>query len=277
MPEGLSESAAADAAGVSVIFTDGYFSSEGSLDILRDYAGYPGESGDIPDGPITLIADDDPPHAVFDGLDAETQILNSDSRATTIEDYPGDVIAQVSGAGGEPEGAGLVYRPRTPDTVEVVVTGLATSLFQGPEEEWTEDGRQLYRNLVTWAADPGTGRVSGTVTDTDGAPVRATISQVDGGQQVRSDSETGAYSIALSPGEHTLRVEALGHTPQEFAVTVTAGEVVTHDVTLERSADAVSLSGAVTSSGSVSVQSSVVDDADTQFMSIGGRKCPSGS
>lgn len=246
--------AAADAESVSVVFTDGRYSSEGSLQLLQEYAGYPAESGDVEgDGPVTLVAADDPPHVVFDGLDPQTQILNSDGRATTIQDYPGEVIAEVGTVGGDTEGAGLAYRPRTPGSVEIAVTGLATSVFQGPADEWTEDGRRLYRNLLTWAGDPGMGGVSGTVSDGAGGPVRATITEVDGDAEALSDPVTGAYTVALAPGEHTMRVEALGFVTAEFTVTVAADQVVTHDLDLERSADAVALSGTVSTSGSVAV------------------------
>lgn len=81
------------------------------------------------------------------------------------------------------------------------------------------------------------GRVTGRVTSSDGgaAMLGATVQLVGTafGTITKSD---GTYSIALRPGAYTLRVRQIGFSSSTQAITIVAGQTLTRDVRLERTA-----------------------------------------
>jgi iron complex outermembrane recepter protein len=82
-----------------------------------------------------------------------------------------------------------------------------------------------------------TGRVAGKVTSSDGgAPVLGATVQLVGtpfGTITKSD---GTYAIALRPGTYSLRVRQIGFTSNTQSITIVAGQTLTRDVRLERTA-----------------------------------------
>jgi len=92
-----------------------------------------------------------------------------------------------------------------------------------------------------------TGRVTGKVTSSEGgvAILGATIQLVGTpfGSITKAD---GSYSIALRPGAYTLRIRQIGFTSNTQAITIVAGQTLSRDVRLERSAtnlEAVAVTG----------------------------------
>ena len=81
------------------------------------------------------------------------------------------------------------------------------------------------------------GRVVGKVTSSDGgAPILGAAVQVVGtafGTITRGD---GTYVVALRPGAYTLRIRQIGFTSSTQAITIVAGQTLTRDVVLQRSA-----------------------------------------
>lgn len=89
----------------------------------------------------------------------------------------------------------------------------------------------LLMPVASWAQS--TGRITGVVTSDDGRPVpNAQISVLTA--QLRAIADTaGHYRINNVPaGVHTVRATSLGHSAQQVAVTVTAGDSVTADFKL---------------------------------------------
>ncbi len=91
------------------------------------------------------------------------------------------------------------------------------------------------------------GRVTGKVTSSEGgaAVLGATVQLVGTtfGTITKSD---GTYSIALRPGAYTLRVRQIGFGGNTQAITIVAGQTLTRDVRLERTAtnlEAVAVTG----------------------------------
>lgn len=76
------------------------------------------------------------------------------------------------------------------------------------------------------------GRLEGTVTHF-GTPVTEATVAADDGTEAATD-ETGAYTLALDPGEYTLTVTAPGYAPVSTAVAVAGNETPTREFALER-------------------------------------------
>src|SRR6478672_1005065 len=74
------------------------------------------------------------------------------------------------------------------------------------------------------------GTIKGVVTDTATGPVVGAVVTVYATVLLTQTNTRGAYEFrGVSPGSHTVRVRALGHTPATQTVTVAAGETVTAD------------------------------------------------
>ncbi|ELY64479.1 carboxypeptidase-like regulatory domain-containing protein [Natrinema versiforme] len=82
------------------------------------------------------------------------------------------------------------------------------------------------------ASDTDAGRLEGTVTHF-GTPVTEATVAADDGTEAATD-ETGAYTLALAPGEYTLTVTAPGYAPVSTDIAVAGNERRTRDFDLER-------------------------------------------
>lgn len=237
---------AMEAAQVSGIFPDDRFSSRGGTRLLREYFGDPeGFTAISFEGAVSYDALD-PSHPLFAGLPDPAQILLADRYATTIDGYSGVPLADIVTEEGT-TGVGAAYTARPGGSVHLLLSGFAATIFQGPEEDWTDDGERLYLNAITWAADPGLGEVAGTVTSESGAPLPATIT-VDGSAAEFFANADGSYVVPVEAGAHTIRFAYFGYQPTEVDVTVAEGETVNQDVALAPATDT-AVTGAVTSDG----------------------------
>ncbi len=82
-----------------------------------------------------------------------------------------------------------------------------------------------------------TGRVTGKVTSSEGsAPILGATVQLAGTLFGTITKADGSYAIALRPGAYSLRVRQIGFSSNTQAITIVAGQTVTRDVRLERSA-----------------------------------------
>ncbi|MPY30201.1 galactose oxidase [Streptomyces adustus] len=96
--------------------------------------------------------------------------------------------------------------------------------YDGPTGLGTPNGLAAFRNYPH-------GTVSGTVTDSTGAPLTAATVTADGYQDT-VDSH-GHYSLTLPPGTYDLRADAYGYRTKTSTVTVADGDSVTQDVSLD--------------------------------------------
>jgi outer membrane protein assembly factor BamB len=247
--EFLAALAAFDQAGVSVIFpADGWNTRTRGFDMLVEFTGSPSDYdrlGGFNGPPIFLhnLAD----HPLFDGIDGDpVQLLNGSSEAAVFPDYAGVVLAEVAEAGEAPAGIGVAYNPRTPDSVHLLLTGLAATLRNSPATSWTPQGQQIFLNAVRWAAAPGQAGFTGTVTNLAEEPIPDAVVEVVGSSWQAVTDETGSFEIAVPPGEHTLRYRAFGHVTTERVVILGADQV--RDVSAQLEVGVVgSIAGLVTS------------------------------
>jgi outer membrane protein assembly factor BamB len=241
--------AAFDEAGVSVIFpADGWNTRTRGVDLLVNHTGDPssyGRLGGIGGGPIFLH--DVVAHPLFEGVTSDpVQILNAASEAAFFPDYSGIVLAEVAEGDADPAGIGVAYDVRTPSSVHVLLSGLAATLRNHPESNWTSDGQRIFLNAVRWAAAPGVGGLSGTVTDAAGQPVPAAVVEVAGSSWSAVTDADGVFELGVTPGEHTLHYSAFGYVDAQRTVTVGADQTV--DASMELAVgDVGGISGVVTS------------------------------
>ena len=134
-------------------------------------------------------------------------------------------------------------------TTNLRITGAGT-VQAGTNQGETVVGATLFgirASLPVLILEPGTFRVSGSVTETDGWPISgASIQVVSGtgtGQQSRSDS-SGKYAIYGVAAAVALRVTASGHAQQDQSIVV--ADQMSDDFTLTQITAPIDLSGAWT-------------------------------
>lgn len=108
----------------------------------------------------------------------------------------------------------------------------------------TDSIRQLLRPALLLAtagsllsAQPTTGVVTGTITETGGSVkvVGATVQVLGTGLGAASRTD-GTYRLVLRPGQYELVARLIGYASARRVVTVTAGQTTTMDFTLEKAA-----------------------------------------
>jgi outer membrane protein assembly factor BamB/subtilisin family serine protease len=268
--EFLAALAAFDDAGVSVIFpADGWNTRTRGFDLLVNHTGNPpsyGRLGGISGPEIYLhnLVD----HPLFAGIDGDSvQLLTASSEAAFFPGYAGIRLADVALVDQEPAGIGIAYDVRTPRSVHVLLSGLAATLRNHPEGNWTPDGQRIFLNAVRWAAAPGQGGVSGTVTDPAGEPIADAVVEVAGSHWRAVTDSNGAFEVGVPPGEHTLHYRAFGYVPAARTVTVSADEVADASVSLAVG-DVGAITGVVSSSEGGPLAEVRVDLLGTPYQTV---------
>src|SRR5215210_6438526 len=77
-----------------------------------------------------------------------------------------------------------------------------------------------------------TGTVKGTVRDASGKPLNGASVTVQGSSRGIVTNEDGLYSLAVTPGTHTINVSYVGFVMGKQTVTVSASETSTVDFVL---------------------------------------------
>ena len=237
---------ATDAAGTSVVWLDTWGALNGSIDHLAAATGDPADvSWGNGSGKVSLAPTVE--HPLTEGLPADrrSQLLGSSGWWSAFTGYSGTVVAGLHTEKAGDVGAGIAYQPRTTGSVHVLVASLAAETINRPDEDWTQaTAYQVLDNAVGYALDAQYGEVRGTVSDTGGQPLAATVVAVGTGYRTHTGAD-GGYRLVLEPGSYTLRFRSPGMTPVERTVEVTEGGSQRADAALSQ-AGLGTLAGAVT-------------------------------
>lgn len=214
-----------DAAGISGVFIEGAFSSDGGVRLLRNHLGNPTGRDFVSSDGNPLMYPVDPDHPIFAGLPNPVQVLIGDEWGGFFTGYTGFKLADFGTDELGALGFGAAYEPRTPTSVRLLLSGLSVSTLASPSDGWTEDGKQVFLNALQWAAAPGMGGANARVTNAAEEPVAgATATIVETGVTV-SGSDQGTFTIAHPPGTYTLEVSAFGYVTHQQPITFSAGRV----------------------------------------------------
>ncbi|HEY8475127.1 MAG TPA: carboxypeptidase regulatory-like domain-containing protein [Natronosporangium sp.] len=241
-----------DAAGVSVIFpASGLVPSVRTrgVTMLSEYTGSPADIDSVGGTGIDVYLHEPVEHPIFEGVGpAPLPVVTGDTDGAIFVDYRGTPLGQVGESAEAAEGLGFAYEIRGPESVHVLLSGLSASFRSHPNGNWTDAGRQIFLNAVRWAADPGLGELTGAITDLAGEPIRfATVEVLDTDRRT-TVAEDGSFSLAVPPGDYTVRVSAFGYVPQELPVTVAAGQVLDLSTRLALGSNG-AINGTVTAQG----------------------------
>ncbi|MCP2328366.1 subtilisin family serine protease [Hamadaea flava] len=145
--------AAADAARTSLVYTGTWGADRGGLRLLERHTGRISVTGQgYGEGAVTL-AGFDRGHPLFAGLADPAELIVAGGYYSIAGGYAGKPLAELSVRrpdGSVVRGLGVGFDWRTTGSVEVVLSASAVTEAVGPDLGWTEAGRRLLLNAVSW-------------------------------------------------------------------------------------------------------------------------------
>ena len=257
--------AAADKAGTSLIFGESTFTDSpiSQLQALRKDPGIR-ERANVTNMEAGYVVEEK--HPIFGDAkvgDYLPILIGSKSTIGYFNEYSGTGIAKIKHEGRDPYGLGIAYKPRTSESVELLMGGHGFSISH-TAEHYTQAGKELLVRAVLWAATANFATVSGTVKDVEGNPVNASIQVVGERHITTTDLENGYFEMALLDGEYQLEVSAYGYQSKTVSAVVGANGVPL-EITLETDESIGSITGSVENEK----DSVIVEGAEVTIPAIG--------
>ncbi|WP_047981800.1 carboxypeptidase regulatory-like domain-containing protein [Ornithinibacillus contaminans] len=215
---------AADEQGVSIIYGDSYFSG-GGIYALTNARKDPAtrETVNVRTSAAQYVVREENP--LFGELAAGETIdllVPDGSRVSSFNDYSGYVLADIKHAGNETvHGAGVGFKPRTGDSMELLLSGHSAELAHDGED-YTDSGKQLFIDSVIWAAYEDFNVFRGSITNENGEAIEADVTlEMDGVEMTAETSpENPEFNIAALDGDATITLAAYGYVTQTFTITI---------------------------------------------------------
>jgi outer membrane protein assembly factor BamB/subtilisin family serine protease/5-hydroxyisourate hydrolase-like protein (transthyretin family) len=230
----------------SVIWT-GQAGGRGSIRYLQEFNNDPKtifEHNNKPGAQGTVVAD----HPLTSGFKAGDiiEIPGKSGYYYGFDGYTGKTIVDFSHTGTGEKGSMVAYKGRTADSVEILLANMTVSHVFKPNDSFDQAREKLLNNALNWALDEKDaliGELHGMVQNVNG-PVQATITVNETGKTYQAD-EKGKFFAAFEEGTYTLTVDAFGHAPKDFTLSIENGESINEDFVIE-AVDSGILAGKVT-------------------------------
>ncbi|CAM4017072.1 carboxypeptidase regulatory-like domain-containing protein [Mesobacillus thioparans] len=144
-----------------------------------------------------------------------------------FDGYTGKTAVDFSHTATGEKGSMVAYKGRTIDSVEILLANMTISHVFKPNDSFDPARERLLNNALNWALDEKdalVGELHGTVKN-DNGPVMASIKVKETGKTYQTD-DLGNFFAAFEEGSYSLTVEAFGHDPKDFTVTIANGKAV---------------------------------------------------
>ncbi|MFT9599511.1 carboxypeptidase regulatory-like domain-containing protein [Mesobacillus sp.] len=218
----------------SVIWT-GQAGGRGSIRYLQEYNNDPKtifEHNNKPGAQGSVLEE----HPLTSGFKAgdTIEIPGKSGYYYGFDGYSGTTVIEFSHTGTGEQGSMVAYKGRTVDSVEILLANMTVSHVFKPNDSFDPARERLLNNALTWALEKKealVGELIGIVQNENG-PVKGTISVKETGKTYQSD-EKGKFFAAFEEGTYTLTVDAFGHNPKEFTVSIKKGRATNEEFIVE--------------------------------------------
>ncbi len=255
----------ADEHETSLVFGDTYWTQSG-LNQLKERRGDPAVREQVRDTSSAAGYVVNEEHPIFNGREAEDFIellLPSRSSIAFFDEYSGYPLADIKHEDHDgTHGLGMAYKPRTANSVEVLMSGHGFS-FTHHADHYTDEAKNLLTQTMIWAAYERFETLEGTVTDTDGEPLLASVEVVGKEFGTETDPETGTFSIAMNEGTYDIEISAYGYDTVVQEVDVSE-EAEPFTVEMDVSTDVASISGVIVDESS----GQAIEDAHIDLVNV---------
>jgi outer membrane protein assembly factor BamB len=213
---------AADQFEVSIIFGDTYWSGSGANQLVL-HRGDPETRTtlrNVSSSAGYVVIEE---HPIFGSAVAEEFVnilLPSNSSIAYYYNYSGFPLANIKHeSSAEAYGVGVAYKPRTGNSLELVMGGHGFS-FTHHAGHYTDKGKQLFIDAILWAAYTEFSTIQGQVVDRNGAPLFAKIEVLETGLSTWTNPETGEFSLAHLDGEYEIEITSFAYESQRMSLSV---------------------------------------------------------
>jgi outer membrane protein assembly factor BamB/subtilisin family serine protease/5-hydroxyisourate hydrolase-like protein (transthyretin family) len=218
----------------SVIWT-GQAGGRGSIRYLQEFNNDPKtifEHNNKPGAQGTVVGD----HPLTSGFKTGDiiEIPGKSGYYYGFDGYSGSTVIDFSHTGTGENGSMVAYKGRTTDSVEILLANMTVSHVFKPNDSFDPARERLLNNALNWALEEKetlVGELNGIVKNVNG-PVKGTITVKETGKTYQTD-EKGKFFAAFDEGTYTLTIEAFGHNPKEFTVSIKKGEATNEDFVIE--------------------------------------------
>lgn len=195
--------------GVSVIFTDQWGSNYGSIHHLKDFFQNPNELGhDYDGGEVRIQVEAE--HPIFKGYKPgdRISILGNNADFAWFNQYSGRTIGKIGNTELGFVGSGVAYHAVSEDSAHLLLSSHSTVPWES-SKAWLRGQQQILFNSMDYLYKAEFGKVSGTVTNAAGEPVKASIEVVDTGVKAQTDAN-GSFTFYHDEGTFKLEVRSKG-------------------------------------------------------------------
>ena len=142
------------------------------------------------------------------------------SNVASFNGYSGYPLAHIKHENNESvHGLGAAYKPRTADSMELLLSGHAVGSLRN-SDAYTKEGQEIFVNAILWASYIEFNEVQGTVTNEEGEPLLAYVEIPSENIGTWTDPETGAYEFGSIDGDFEIVVNAFGYQTHSEEITV---------------------------------------------------------
>ncbi|MUK90198.1 S8 family serine peptidase [Ornithinibacillus sp. L9] len=215
---------AADEHGVSVIYGDTYFSGGGiqHLNSLREDPALRERINVRSSAAQYVVHESHPIFGDHEPGESVNILYQNGSRVTAFDEYSGFPLADIKHEeNNDSHGLGVAYKPRTGDSLELLMSGHSIALAH-TGEDYTEAGLHMFVDAVIWAAYEQFNVISGSVTDENGQALDAEVTvEVNGTTLTEyTTKEDADFSIASPDGKAIVTITAYGYDTETFEIQV---------------------------------------------------------
>ncbi|WP_075619147.1 carboxypeptidase regulatory-like domain-containing protein [Paenisporosarcina indica] len=229
---------------VSVIFADQWGSGYGSIEHLRDFEQNPKEIGqDYGGGEVKIQVEAE--HPILKGYKAGDRInvLVNDADFAWFNQYSGRTIGKIGNTELGMVGSGIAYNAVSETSAHLLLSSHASVPWE-TTQGWLIGQQQILLNSLDYLYSSTFGEISGSVQNSAGEPVEASIEVLETGVKTTSD-ENGRFELFHDEGSFTIEVRAKGLGSKTVDVTTASGIPGIVSVTLGKSEKGI-LTGAIT-------------------------------
>ncbi|WP_339145544.1 carboxypeptidase regulatory-like domain-containing protein [Sutcliffiella sp. BMC8] len=221
---------------VNLVFADSWGSGYGSIRQLTEYNLDPKEIAHYNGmGQVRLQVDEE--HPILNGFSKGDRItlFTRTGDFAWFNQHSGRHLASIGSTTQGTKGTGISYKAVSENAAHLLLANHGASPWISPLQGWLPDMQAILFNGLRYLHDAEFGKVTGTVVDLDGNPVKAEVGIVETNISTKTEGEQEAFELFHDEGEFTIEVRASGFATQTEQVVIEHGNPLEIQVVLTSS------------------------------------------
>ncbi|MEC5425987.1 carboxypeptidase regulatory-like domain-containing protein [Virgibacillus sp. C22-A2] len=217
---------------VSVVFTEAWGPSYGSIQQLSDYYNDPRTvQSDFNDSAISIVIDQD--HPVFGEHEVGDRIsIMNRGKGSWFNGFSGRNLAALGSQRLGDVGTGVAYKAVSQNSAHFLLSTNTAASWNMPTQHWLKAQHDLLINSISYlVADAQYGELTGQIVDQNGDSLDARIEVRQTGVFVESNDD-GQFDLFHDEGTFEVEVRKTGYETQTIELHFEAGNVISETIEL---------------------------------------------